>query len=265
MRKYKRAIVTGASTGIGECFARQLASEGVNLILVARRIELLQKLQLELRQKFNVEVDILPVDLTADDAPEKLIQAATLYGKTVDLLINNAGNGAYRPFLKTPLNEHLQTIELNLVSLTRLCHLFGNHMLTHGQPSSIINVSSVASYQPIPKFAVYCGSKCFVRVFSEIFHYEMKKTNVSVTCLCPGGTATDFLTTNNQKMKTSLSVLQSAEEVAATGLKAAKRGKRVVVPGLLNKFQAFLPRLLPNFINLQIAKIGMELAIDEKN
>ena len=264
MRNYQRAIVTGASSGIGESFARQLASEKVDLILVARRIELLNKLALELRQKYNVEVEVLALDLTQTDSPEKLLTFATENGKTVDLLINNAGNGAYRAFLKTSLEEHINTLNLNLYSLTKLNHLFGHHMLAHKKPSSILNVASVASYQPIPKFALYCGSKCFVRVFSEIFHYEMKTTNVSVTCLCPGGTATDFLTTNNQKMKTSLSVLQSAAEVAAIGLKASRNGKRVVVPGFFNKIQAFIPRLLPNFLNLKIAQIGMEIAIEEQ-
>ncbi len=265
MRNFKRAVITGASSGIGECFARQLASEGVNLILVARRIELLNKLAEELRQKFKVEVEVLSLDLTQPDAPAKLFSFSTEGGKQVDFLINNAGNGAYRSFLRTPLEEHLKTLDLNLITLTKLSHIFGNHMVSHGMPSSIMNVSSVASFQPIPKFALYCGSKCAVRVFTEIFHHEMRATNVSVTCLCPGGTATEFLTTNNQKMKTSLSVLQSPVAVARIGLKAARSGKRVIVPGILNKIQAFIPRLLPNFLNLRIAQLGMEIAIDEKD
>ena len=264
MRNYNRAVVTGASSGIGESFARQLASEKTNLILVARRIELLNKLADELRQKFNIKIEVLSLDLTQADAPEKLLTFSTADGKIVDLLINNAGNGAYRPFLKTAMSEHLKTIDLNIVSVTKLSHLFGNHMLAHKKPSSILNVASVASFQPIPKFALYCGSKCYVRVFSEIFHHEMKDTNVTVTCLCPGGTATEFLETNNQKMKTKLQVLQSAEEVAAIGLAATKNGKRVVVPGFFNKLQAFIPRLFPNSLNLRIAQIGMEIAIDEK-
>lgn len=265
MEKLNRAVITGASSGIGEAFANLLASQGVNLVIAARRSENLNQLAAKLTEKYQVTVDILPLDLTEIGAAEKLYQFATQNGGTVDLLINNAGAGPYRHFIETNLDDHKNIIQLNLTSLTSLCHLFARHMIENKKPGYVMNVASIAAYQPVTKFAVYCASKTYVRIFSEILNYELQDTNVSVSCLCPGGTKTEFLEKNNQHSKSGDRFLMSAEKVALIGLNGTLSRKSVIVPGLFNKLSCLLPRFLPNGINLTISEQAMALAVDEKD
>lgn len=266
MKKINRAVITGASSGIGEAFAYNLASQGVNLIIAARRTEHLNHLAKKLTEKFHVSVEVCTLDLNDTDAPEKLLQFATHDGHHVDLLINNAGAGPYRNFLSTSLEEHQKIIQLNLVSLTALCHKFARHMVEKKTPAYILNVASVASYQAIPKFAVYCGTKSYVRIFSEIFNYEMKDTNVSISCLCPGGTKTEFLDVNNQKTsKSGDRFLMDPAKVAAIGLDGVFKKKPVIIPGLFNKLSSFAPRFFSSRMNMMMSARVMELAVDEKN
>lgn len=264
MEKVKRAVITGASSGIGEAFANLLASQGVNLIIAARRSEHLNQLAAKLRTKFKITVETLPLDLCDEGAAEKLFNFATQNGGTVDLLINNAGAGPYRPFVKTPLDDHKKTIQLNMSSLTQLSHLFANHMLEHGKRSYILNVASVAAYQPVSRFAVYCASKSYVRIFSGILNYEMKGTNVSVSCLCPGGTKTEFLEKNNQHSKSGDRFLMDAEKVASVGINGMMRNKTVIIPGLFNKIACYFPMLLPDTLNLILTERAMNFAVKEK-
>lgn len=266
MKKINRAVITGASSGIGEAFAYNLASQGVNLVIAARRTEQLNRLAEKLTEKFRVSVEVCTLDLNDPEAPEKLLQFAKKDGKKVDLLINNAGAGPYRNFLSTSLEEHQKIIQLNLVSLTGLCYKFAKHMVENKTPAYILNVASVASYQAIPKFAVYCGTKSYVRIFSEIFNYEMKDTNVSISCLCPGGTKTEFLDVNNQKTsKSGDRFLMDPAKVATIGLNGTFNKKPVIVPGLFNKLSSFAPRFFPNRINIMMSERAMELAVNEKN
>jgi short-subunit dehydrogenase len=265
MENLKRAVITGASSGIGEAFANLLASQGVNLIIAARRGEHLNLLASKLTEKFKVSVEVLSLDLTEELAAEKLFQFATQDGKIVNILINNAGVGPYRQFVKTSLDDHKKTLQLNINSLTGLTHLFATHMLGHGKQSHILNVASVASYQPIPKFAAYCASKSYVRIFSEILHYELKDSNVSVSCLCPGGTKTEFLDNNNQKSKSGDAFLMDAEKVAFIGLKGTFAKKSVIIPGLFNKLSCLFPIFLPNSMNLKIAEKALKMAVEEKS
>lgn len=263
MKKLSRAVITGASSGIGKAFAYQLATQGVNLVIAARRSEHLNQLATKLTEKFNVKVEVLALDLTEESAPEKLFNFATQNGGEVDLLINNAGAGPYRNFLETNLADHKNVIQLNLTSLTSLCHLFANHMIQHKKQSYILNVASVASYQPISKFAVYCGTKTYVRLFSEILKFEIENTNVSISCLCPGGTKTEFLEKNNQKSKSGDTFLMSAEKVARIGLEGTLARKAVIIPGFFNKLSCLFPRFLPNKMNLMLSKNAMALAVQE--
>jgi uncharacterized protein len=265
MKKINRAVITGASSGIGEAFAYKLASQGVNLVIAARRTEQLNALAKKLTEKFHVSVEVCTLDLNDTEAAEKLLQFATHDGHQVDLLINNAGAGPYRNFLNTSLVEHQKIIQLNLVSLTALCHKFAHHMVEHKKPSYILNVASVASYQAIPKFAVYCATKSYVRIFSEIFSYEMKDSNVSVSCLCPGGTKTEFLDVNNQKTKSGDTFLMSAEKVAHIGLEGTLAKRPVIIPGIFNKLSSWAPRFFPSRWNIFMSAKAMELAVNEKN
>lgn len=258
-----RAVITGASSGIGEEFARILASQGVNLVIAARRTERLEKLQSELEGKHGIQVEVFTLDLSQAGEAEKFFQEVSATGE-VDLLINNAGAGPYRAFLKTSLQEHQKIMMLNMRSLMGLCHLFGEHMMKHKKPSVILNIASIAAYTPVPKYAVYCATKSYVKVFSEILNFELRQTNVSVSCLCPGGTNTEFLKKNNQKTaKYTDRFLMSAREVAEKGLKGAFKKKVIIIPGLMNKLTCFLAMIVPTFMNLRINETAMGMAVEE--
>lgn len=263
MMKPSRAVITGASSGIGEEFARQLATRGVNLVIAARRTERLESLASELKEKHQITVDIITLDLEDREAPRKLFEFATSKGN-VDLLVNNAGRGPYRHFLKTSLEEHEKVMQLNMVSLTSLCHLFANHMVEAGREAAILNVASVASYTPVPRYAVYCASKSYVRVFSEILNYELKDTNVSVSCLCPGGTKTEFLEKNNQKSHGD-QFLMTVDKVVKAGIEGTLHKKAVIIPGLFNKVSSALPGIVPNKMSMFVTEKVMKMAVEEKN
>jgi short-subunit dehydrogenase len=259
MKKPQRVLITGASSGIGAEFARVLAGMGVNLVLAARRTEQLSALALELKNKFKIEAEVVTIDLLKENAHEVLLEACTKDGKIVDMLINNAGAGPYRPFLATKLEDHLSTVNLNVIALTKVTHAFAHHMLKHKKPSRILNVASMASYQLMANYTVYCGTKFYVRTFSEILNYEMKKSNVSVSCLCPGATATEFITTNNMKVNgLGASLLMSPQRVARVGINGALKGKRVISPGVLNRLIFWTSLLLPNFLSIGITDKGMQ-------
>ncbi len=253
------AVITGASSGLGEEYARQLAARGADLIIAARRIERLQKLATELAAKYAVKIEVLQLDLTAPGAAVKLFEAATGRGREVSILINNAGIGPFARFLDEKLAKHLSTVQLNTVVLTELCHHFATHMLAHGRRSYITNVGSIASFQGVPNFAVYAATKFYVRVLSEILGRELKGTKVTVTCLCPGGTHTEFSDSNGQVLKDSAqSMMMSASIVVAIGIRGMLAGRAIVVPGFINKLACFFPRLVPNGLALTFAQLAMD-------
>lgn len=263
MKTPKRAVITGASGGIGADFARLLATKKTNLFLVARRKDVLENLAANLRTKYGINVEILSLDLCQPDASDILFAEATKNGE-VDLLINNAGIGPWRKFMDASLDDHKKLMQLNMVTLTTSTHLFVKHMLSHKKPSLVLNVASVAAFQPAPRFTVYAPSKTYVKIFSEILAEELKRTNVRISCLCPGGTATEFLLNNNQTLK-GFNPLMSSEKVARIGLEGAMKGKRVIIPGVMNKLFAFFPRLIPTSWNVKIAGWGMDLAVRESD
>lgn len=256
--KGHRAVVTGASSGLGEEYARQLASRGADLVIAARRVDRLKKLATELEGRYQVSVEVVTSDLVKPGAARELFSRATENGRQVTILINNAGVGPFGRFVDASVDKHVATLQLNSVALTELCHYFSTHMLEHGKRSFISNVGSIASFQGVPNFAVYSGSKAFVRVFSEILARELKRTNVSVTCVCPGGTYTEFSATNGQILKDSAhSVMMTAEQVVTISMEAMLRSRVFVVPGLVNKLACFLPRFLPLSVSLTCAEIAM--------
>ena len=261
--KPTRAVITGASSGLGEEFARQLATQGVNLVIAARRTERLEALAKELREKHQISVEIMTLDLEDPLSPEKLFHFSIQKGN-VDLLINNAGRGPYRHFLKTDLSEHQKVMQLNMQSLTSLSYLFAHHMLKMNRPSAILNVASVASFAPVPRYAVYCATKSYVRVFSEILNYELQDSCVSVSCLCPGGTKTEFLEKNNQTSHSD-KFLMTPEKVVRAGLQGTYSRKALIIPGIFNKISSALPNIFPNYLNMYVIEKAMKMAVEEKN
>ena len=261
--KGRLALVTGASSGIGEAYAKLLAEQGSDLILVARRKERLLDLGARLERDHGVQVHVLPGDLSDPNTPQRLIEEATAIGD-VQLLVNNAGVGSYGPFLDRPLDVQLRTVDINSRALMEMCWRFGQHMREHGKPSWINNVASIAAYQSTPGYAAYSGSKYFVRVFSETLAHELKDTAIAVSCLCPGATYTEFM--ENAKIEVTErghATFMSAEAVAQIGLEGLIRGKTVVVPGAVNKLATFLPRFAPTGLSLAIADVAMRKTVRE--
>jgi uncharacterized protein len=261
-----RALITGASSGLGKDFALNLAKRGTHLILAARRTEHLNQLAEEIRKKYQVEVEVVTIDLTQDKAAQMLFETCTREGKVVNFLINNAGAGPFRSFLDATTDDHERVLKLNALSLTSLCHLFGKHMKEHGKKSWILNVASVASYQPVPRFSVYCATKSYVRILSEIIHTEFQGSNISVSCLCPGGTATEFLAANNQTAsRFGEWSLMKSEDVVNLAIRKTFSGKRVIIPGIANKIACVLAKIFPNNLNLWMSHQLMSLGVSESD
>ncbi len=257
-----RAVVTGASSGIGEQYARQLAALGADLVLVARRADRLARLAEEIRTTTGVEVSTLSADLSCPGAARTVFDETRKSGRTVTILINNAGIGPFAPFLDVGVEKHLETIQLNAVALTELSHLFTAEMRKLQTPCYVSNVASIAAYQAAPNFAVYAATKHFVRIFSEVLRHELRATKVKVSCLCPGGTSTEFSEKNGQAIQeTGQAAMMSAEEVARQGIAGMLRGEPVVIPGVLNKLACLLPRFLSNRLSIALAEKVMSRAV----
>ncbi len=247
MKKFagKTTLVTGASSGIGEALARNLAKRGSHLIITARSANKLEALATELRQS-GVNVHVFPGDLSDPAEPQRLFQAVEDAGLTVDLLINNAGFGKWGELLSVAWEEYTNLLQLNINSLTELCYLFIPGMLARGS-GGVINVGSTASFVPVPYAAVYSASKAYVIMFTEALHGEYGERGLQVMTLCPGGTATNFaaVASNGNADSPASSTSDSPEAVAEEGIAAYEQGELVVITGRSNKIIGFLPRLLP--------------------
>jgi short-subunit dehydrogenase len=252
----KRALVTGASSGIGAAIARILAAEGVELVLTARRKDALDKVAAECTAA-GARASVLVADLGKPGAAEALWAAATAGGtRPIDILINNAGFGYFRPFTDADWARDAELLQLNVTSLVELARRFVSARAGKTERAYLLNVASIAAYQSVPGFAVYSSSKTFVRNFSEALHDEFAGTPISVTCICPGGTQTDFHAqagAGNYGWIANRSMM-SAEAVAQIAVRALRKGKRNVIPGLLNKLSCWGVRLVPRRVASWMAK-----------
>ncbi|ACY15802.1 SDR family NAD(P)-dependent oxidoreductase [Haliangium ochraceum] len=239
------ALVTGASSGIGREIARLLASWGCALTLTARRDDRLRELARELGPS-GVEVRWVCCDLAAPEGARALFEDVERSGQRVDILVNNAGFGRYQRFEDIPWGEHAAMLQLNVTALVELTHRFLPAMLLSERPAYVLNVASIAAYQPVPFFAAYAASKSFVRDFSEALAVELADTNLRVSCLCPGGTHTEFAEHSGQQLgRLAQASMLDAREVAERGLRAMLRGRPCVVTGWMNVLSTFLMRFLP--------------------
>jgi short-subunit dehydrogenase len=242
----KRALVTGASSGLGEEFARQLAERGYDLIIVARRKDRLQKLAAEL----GGNVEVLEADLTQPAGVDAV--SSRLARGDIDMLVNNAGFGTNGEFAGLPVERELEEIDLNVRALTQLSHAaLGPMKARHA--GTIINVASTASYQPVPYMATYAATKAYVLYLSEALHEEAKSYGVTVTCLCPGFTKTEFHEQAGVTASGMMVRYATAESVVKAALTAAKSGSAIVVPGTMNKVSANLGRISPRFMVRKVA------------
>lgn len=252
--KNKTALVTGASSGIGDSFARQLAAAGANLILVARREDRLQSLKQELEQKHGIKAEVIAMDLSDESAAQQLFEQTEGQGKQIDVLINNAGYGKQNQFTDIPLETQANMLNLNINTLTALSHLFGEKMKQR-RSGHILLVGSIASFLPVPNMATYGASKAYVRSFGEALNKEMQPFGVKVSVLNPGGTATEFIQVADQEWSGWMEkvLFMSPERTAQIGLKALARGRASVVAGCSNSLGMFLLRFIPRAAQTGIA------------
>lgn len=244
MDAHEFALVTGASSGIGECFAKSLAARHYNLALVARSQAKLEALSQELKNRYGIAAEPLAIDLTEPGAAGKLAEA--LAGKQIEisLLINNAGFGCQGEFWKIPLDQQEQMLRLNIQALVELCHRFVPPMVARCR-GGVINVSSTASFQPLPYTSIYAGTKAFVTNFSMGLTEEVRPYGVKVVTLCPGPTRTNFFDAGRYKSVRIRKWFQSPEKVVQAGLRALDRGGGLTLCRPLDETFLFFERLLP--------------------
>ncbi len=241
MFKGKTVLVTGASSGIGEEFAIQLADLGANLILVARSEDKLVNLSSQLKSKYSaIQVTVITSDLTKDGSVDALVLKVKSLGLSVDYLINNAGFGKFCQFEKVDFETYQNMITLNITSLTELSYAFIPEMKARNS-GGIINVASTGSFQPLPYQAVYGASKAYVLSFSEALFGELLDTNVQVMALCPGMTESNFM--KNANADTTKMKFATSTEVVNNALKAFKKKRIYTVSGSSNYVMSLLPRL----------------------
>lgn len=249
------ALITGASGGLGEEFARLCAHGKMDLVLVARRKDELERLAAELEKEHGVSVTVIAQDLSLLDAVQTIIDILKKENLSIDLLINNAGFGSFGEFHEADTAQQENMIGVNIAALTALTKALLPEMVERKQ-GRILNVASIAAFLPGPLMSVYYASKAYVLHFSLAIREELKGTGVTVTCLCPGPTQTGFETHANlatSKLFKS-SYVMKASTVAEEGYAACMKGKALAIPGMLNKLAAFVPRLLPRTMAAIIAK-----------
>ena len=247
----KRALVPGASSGIGAAIARELATLGVDLVLTARRRDALEAVAATCK---GVKVEIVTADLGEPDAARALWADATA-GGPIDILINNAGFGYFRRFDEVDWARDAELVQLNMTSLVALARCFVDARKASTAPSYMVNIASTGAYQSVPNMALYAASKAFVRNFSEALHDEHQGTPLSVTCICPGGTETAFHAASGGGDYSWLAnpSTKSAEFVAHAAIRAMRRGQRTVVPGLFNKLSCLSVRFVTRRFASRIA------------
>jgi len=250
-------LITGASSGFGEEFARQYAEQGHSLVLVARRLERLQRLAEALRQQFRVDVVVERVDLSDVAAVSQLHQRLRDRNIAIDILINNAGHGLQGPFLGAQLDAALAMVQLDVASLTAVTHVFAQDMRTRGR-GKILLVASLLAYQGVQNFAVYSAAKAYVLRLGEALHRELKRDGITVTALCPGMSDTGFATAAQQKITPALRLLMmKPAPVVRAGIRALDAGRMSVVPGLANKAMVMFTWATPRWLHQAIFSRAM--------
>ncbi len=250
----KATLITGASSGIGEAFARRLAAEKHDLVLVARSEDKLRGLRDELMAEHKITAHFIAIDLTAFEADKQLFEETEKHGIEVNWLINNAGFGSMGDFAKLDLDRELQMIDLNVSCLVSLTHRYLQKMRER-RSGNIINVSSAAGFQPIPFFATYAATKAFVTSFSEAIAEENRPFGIQVMALCPGSTKTNFFKASNIDRALQVKGQQTPEEVVETALNGVTRGRTKIVSGWANYLGAVMGAIAPNALTTRfIAK-----------
>jgi uncharacterized protein len=242
-------LITGASSGFGEEFARQYAEQGHALVLVARRLDRLQTIAEEIREQHRVEVVVEQVDLSDVAAIVQLQERLRELGIEIDILINNAGHGLQGPFAETSLDSVLSMVQLDIASLTAVTHVFAQDMRKRTR-GKILLVASLLAYLGVKNFAVYSAAKAYVLRLGEALHRELKSDGITVTTLCPGMSDTGFAKAAQMKITPQLRMMMmQPPPVVRAGIRALNAGRMSVVPGLVNKVMAIFIWSTPRWLH----------------
>lgn len=248
-------LITGASAGIGRALASVFAAHGFRLVLMARDQERLTALAEELTRRHGIQTKVLPKDLAAPKAAAETFAELDRENIPISILVNNAGFGLKGPFATGPLPAYSEMVHVNVTALVELTHLFLQPMLARGR-GRILQVASTAAFEPGPLMAIYYASKAFVFSFSYALSDELAGTGVTVTALCPGPTRTEFQARAGTRRSGRLADkwMMGADEVAQIGFQGLMAGKRVVIPGFLNKLGFVLAKLAPTRLAAGVAR-----------
>jgi short-subunit dehydrogenase len=249
------ALVTGASAGIGEAFARELARRGMNVALAARREDRLRRLADEIGRAHRVHTLVIPIDLGGEYATKALWAAASA-SREIHLLVNNAGFGLKGPFTELPVERQAEMVRVNCIAPLELAHLALRHM--KGRGGGIVNVASVAGFQPIPLMATYAASKAFLLALSEALTDEAKEHGVRVVVVNPGPVKTEFQEVAGTEVRGRPPGLLTAEQIVDAALAGLEAGKRTVTPGLFNRVSTTAVRIAPHSMVIRFAKLAMK-------
>lgn len=251
--RWNVALITGASSGIGERFAYALAERGSDLVLVARSGARLEEIADELRDAHGIDVEVIAADLTDRGQLADVEHRLTDVEPPVDLLVNNAGFGTYGPFHELDPDTETAELDLNVTALTRLCHAALPRMVARGA-GAVLNVSSAAAFQPVPYNATYAASKSYVLTLSEALHEELAELGVTVTALCPGYVRTGFQERAEVRADHLPSVVWSeVDDVVETALSDIARGVAVSVPGIGYRVLGSMSRMTPTWLSRKVA------------
>jgi len=255
----KNVLITGASSGIGKALAVQFAKNNYNIIAVAQDPEKLENLKNEVETTYGVAVTTIEKDLAADNAGKELHQTIKEKGLGVDILVNDAGVGEHGYFADNSIEKYSEIIHLNVVALTQLTHLYLKEMISKNE-GRILQLGSIAGFQPGPLMAVYHASKAYVVSLSEALATELNdmESDVTITCLCPGPTDTNFFSRahaeNTKVYENKEATMQNPEEVAEGAYNALMDGERVYIPGAMNKVMTFMRRVIPKSLQANMQK-----------
>ncbi|PHS20127.1 MAG: short-chain dehydrogenase [Kangiella sp.] len=253
--KIETVLITGASSGIGEVLAKKFGDGGYNLVLVARSKDKLDVLAQQLSTETNSKVWVEPADLSSSDATIKLSTNLNKQGIEIDILVNCAGVLEHGNFIDLPASSHQGIIDLNVSGLTNMLSQFIPPMVARGK-GRILNVASIAAFQPVPSLASYAATKAYVLSLSESLAEELKGTGVSITALCPGVTATNMVEKAKQEsggLNIPDFIVSDVEDVAAEGYRACLKGEVICVPGVVNQAATLMGRATPKWLLRRIS------------
>ena len=255
------ALVTGGTSGIGHGFAQELAAEGNNLVLIARNGARLEEVKNELEARYSISVLTMPMDLSRPGAPQQIFELLKQKGIVLNVLVNNAGFNVYGKFEESDLEEERKMLHLHIDAVTELTKLFLRQRSRH-ERNLILNVASIAGLVPGPLVSVHFATRAYILSFSLALSSELQGSDVTITCLCPGPTRSAFFGRagmENVRLASGKPLkVMDAPVVAAIGYRALKKGKMMVVPGMMNKVLAFMTRIVPRKLTIRITRWFME-------